>query len=122
MTFARPLGRPTAEPSRTLRLPSKAPAAPVPHASHLKSSRISRLSAWNGMLRTRIFEVVCFPGTCFFRADVGAGLDGWGKGLGYVGCGQLLAYTDRLALPPRADALVLCAGEGFEELVRTRQR
>ena len=49
-------------------------------APHLKSSRISRLSAWKGMFRTRILEVVCFLGTCFFRVDVRAGLQGGERG------------------------------------------
>lgn len=46
----------------------KAQLAPTQHslASHLKSSRISRLSAWKGMFRTRILEVVCFLGACFY--------------------------------------------------------
>lgn len=88
MTSERPLGRPLAEPSEDPEAAfSKAPAGSPPTrrsldrtgAAHLKSSRISRLSAWNGMLRTRIFDVVCFLRTCFFRADVRAGLDGWRK-------------------------------------------
>lgn len=31
------------------------------------------------MFRTRILEVVCFLGTCFFRADVTAGLEWLGE-------------------------------------------
>lgn len=59
-------------------------------AAHLKSSRISRLLAWKGMFRTRILEVVCFLVTCFFRADVTAGLEG-GRGLRSLGASAAAA-------------------------------
>lgn len=67
--------------------PSPGPNQDQASAAHLKSSRISRLSAWKGMFRTRILEVVCFLGTCFFRADVRAGLEG-GGGAGHLGVGS----------------------------------
>lgn len=47
--------------------------------TYLKSSRISLWLAWKGIFRTRILEVVCFLGTCFFRVDVKAGLEWGGK-------------------------------------------
>lgn len=50
------------------------------------------------MFRTRILEVVCFLGTCFFRVDVRAGLEG-GEGVRSHGGQWLLPYTDSTALP-----------------------
>lgn len=87
-------------------------AAPDPAgAAHLKSSRISRLLAWKGMFRTRILEVVCFLGTCFFRADVTAGLEG-GKGLRSLGAsllGGLPSPPPLTLLPSRAGTHCLMA-------------
>lgn len=115
------------EPPRTRRLPSPSSAGSPPirrlldqtGASHLKSSRISRLSAWKGMFRTRILEVVCFLGTCFFRAEVRAGLQG-GERV------QVTRGVSRCCLtltpPPPTPMLVFCSGEGFKELVWVRLR
>ena len=98
-----------------------APSAPTQHtlASYLKSSRISRLSAWKGMFRTRILEVVCFLGTCFFRVDVRAGLEGQGKASGYLAPQH--SCCPPLTPPPSpntsTDAFVPCSGEGLRESV-----
>lgn len=64
------------------------------------------------MFRTRILEVVCFLGTCFFRA-VRAGLQG-GERV------QVTRGVSRCCLtltpPPPTPMLVFCSGEGFKEL------
>lgn len=104
----------------------KAQPAPTQHslASYLKSSRISWLSAWKGMFRTRILEVVCFLGACFFRAAVRAGLEGRGKASDYLGprhsCCTLLTPPPCPATSP--DAFVPYSGGGLTEAVWMRLR
>jgi hypothetical protein len=62
--------------------------------TYLKSSRISLWLAWKGIFRTRILEVVCFLGTCFFRVDVKAGLE-WGGGKHQVIWAANCLYLDQ---------------------------
>lgn len=102
VTFERPLRWPSEEPPRTKAAFPKARQVPThtlspdrTGASHLKSSRISRLSAWKGMFRTRILEVVCFLGTCFFRVDVRAGLESGEGARSHGGQCCCLALTRR---------------------------
>lgn len=56
------------------------------------------------MFRTRILEVVCFLGTCFFQEDVMAGLEREGKGLRFLEVPMAPAL--HCLLPSRMDAPV----------------
>lgn len=73
--------------------------------TYLNSSRTSRWLAWKGIFRTRIFEVVCFLGTCFFRADGTAGLWGGERKVWIIGAPMI--YTGSTTFPPTTNAPVL---------------
>ena len=114
MTFERPWRWNRGGPEGLAGLHTQAGPVDRISASHLKSSRISRLSAWKGMFRTRILDVVCFLATCFFRVAVGAGLEGRGGASGYLGPGQLLPGTDSTPLPsppPPLAPMLLCSAQ-----------